>query len=253
VFDLGPDSFSGNEVYGSTREALDFWYVRFGDVVIEDFTTWHVSSAGLRGHYSAGVTKLDGFTALFDPARAGTYYQTTGLAIDTNVMASNVEISGAIVGIAHKPLPRTVTKGVVNASRYEHLKLDNQTDFSTLGGKNPGSLLEVIDVAFGGDIGLQMNEIFTKSRTQFSSERVLVQFAGDSKIYRAWYDAQRGDAIVPQARYDANGRLLAEGAPRPDMTNDEVFAEIGKAVGGEIMDEDAIQLGGHQAWFSQVE
>jgi hypothetical protein len=249
---LGPAEFRDNEVYGGTPTALNPWFQNHSKLVINNFVAWHVVEAGYVQHYTGGEVTIDGLTVLFEPTlTAGR--MTHGTITVTDVVAANVEIVGADVGISHNPS----NKKADSNSRYVHLRLENEIDFSMVGGAFTDRLrrTELVDVVFNGTVGLKMEldpfDLTPTTKSILAKDVIDVQFAGDEHVYRAWYDAQRGDALLPAARYKlSNGKLYIDGAPRPGMTNDDVFSEIGKAIGGEVMDDAAIRLEHHDGWFS---
>lgn len=252
---LSPALFQDNEFYGAMQMGMNPWYQK-NNFTVKNFVAWNVSHIGFANQYSGSPITVDGFTVLFDPSRvpAKDDYAFIGLQSQSDMLVSDVEVSGAKVGISHNP--GVTVKKSNSYSRFEGLRLDNQVDFVTFGGlRNAGysRRTDILDAAFSGDVGLLLHfDPYRHRGTVFGREEVYVQFAGESKLYRAWYDAQRADYVVPQSKFKANGKRILEGAPREGMTNDEVFAEIGKAIGGEIMYRSAIQLAGNQAWFSLV-
>jgi hypothetical protein len=249
---LAPAEFHDNEVYGGTPTALNPWFQAHDQLVVENFVAWHIIETGYQQHYTSGEVTIEGLTVLFDPTRPPGR-TPRGTSTVTDVMASNVEIFGADVGITHNPS----NKKTDSISRYEHLRLENRIDFLMVGGAAADRLrrTEIVDAVFNGTVGLKMEfdpfDLQPSTKSILAKDVVSVQFAGDEYVYRAWYDAQRAEALVPAARYKlSNGKLYIDGAPQPGMSNDQLFSEIGTAIGGEVMDEAAFQVDNNDSWFS---
>lgn len=226
-----PASFSENEAYGALQVGFDIWNM-IAPFAMEDSVVWNASRTALLSHYDNTPNDVHGFVALFDPAKS---QNNSGIAGSGSWNGTDIEISGATTGISL----------VIDSSRLVGLEMNNDTDILVTNQfvRTPRTV-EILDAELNGNVGLDM--LWTPSvhfsvPSYFTSEIVTLQLRG-GPTYRAYYASQAGSFIVPDG---------PKGAPRPGMTNDEVFAEIGKSIAGAIVPEDAVTISGHNGLFSE--
>ncbi|MCO6457042.1 MAG: putative Ig domain-containing protein [Pirellulaceae bacterium] len=265
---VGQQDFAGNEVYGATTAAVQFWTigdrVNFPDTAtpnrVEEMRVWHVTGIGIRFYYSAAY-EIDGWVHRGDPrmigasvSEGGPLNPATGAAM-THAGAwaaysdvRRADIQGMEIGYLNRGrgvadeivLRDSYLDNLINIAiwKFSQRPIDGSRDF------------QVQDVIFGDHLNPGANNTFVTSGSAPNPPELIVPesvtvsgFNGvPGQDFRIYYEEQAPDFVMPA------GSCQAE----TGVTNQQCWDAYGQTTAGELapsrlLDGDDGQLGALRA------
>jgi hypothetical protein len=256
--------FSGNELYGASQAGLGLWWIgTFGDSyyadaqvsLVKNFVAWNFSSKGFYGYPTNNVT-IDGMVLRGDVSQAyDPYVCTSGIVfvdyMTRNFVIENSDLQGLAYGIQSPPNGVGETL-IQNCHLCNRIDITVETPWTVGGAQNiqphstvinnvrfdplPGAALQAIVLSYSD----------TNGRNLISPDSIYVYaYNGNtSDNFRVYYTQQAPDYVVPmtgQTSTDPARPVL--GAPVAGLTNQQLWAQYGLAIGGAVAPDTLTRAG----------
>jgi PKD repeat protein len=252
--------FSGNEVYGATMNGLNVWWLGVSDETVEgsagtikNFTVWNVYQYGIYLYNCANLT-IDGYTARGDTNNTPDHWAAYGIFTSDypqwNLTVSNASIEGCQVGIQSPPhASGTVT--ISNCYLEDQIDVSVETPWTVAGGLDTMPYTEdITNDIFVPVLGDPLQAIVmwyssADSHNVVQNQSIFVyNFNGVAGAnFQVYYTQQAPDYVVPMTGAQNPGDDPLIGAPVAGLTNQQLYAQYGLAIGGAIAPDTDTEAG----------